>query len=322
MLAVAVPAGAGSRHDRSESIVIANRGSGDLSVIDAASLDVTTIPLPGAAEPMYVSHDARANRVLVGDRASSAVVALDDQSFDVIASVPVGEGVFHQWLDARLGQLWVVGTTSTSVTVVDSRQLEAVATIPLPADLVARGGVPHDVFVKGRHAFVSVLGLDDGTGAVVQYSTRTFSETGRITTGDDPHLFVRGNRLYVASQDASSVSVHRAGSLRLLNEIAIPSAHGIFVTPRGDVLVTNIAGGGTDAVWQLNHRLSRIEAVADTATPVPHNIAAGRDGTAYITHSGATADQVTVIERSRSGFGSPTSVTVGTNPFGLAVVSG
>jgi DNA-binding beta-propeller fold protein YncE len=314
------PTVAGADGRRSSSVVVANRGSGDISVIDTRSLDVADYDLPGEAEPMYVSHDTRHDRVLVGDRASSTIVAFDDETYEVVGSVMVGDGVFHQWLDVQREQLWVVGTSSNSVSVVDTEDLDLIMTIPMPADLVDRGGVPHDVFVSKNHAFVSILGLDDGTGAVVQYSTKTLSETGRISTGDDPHLFVRANKLYVASQNGSSVSRFNAETLRPLGSIDVPAAHGIFVTQRNEVLVTNIAGGGTDAVWELNHRLTAVEDVTDTSVPVPHNLTVDNRRQVWVTHSGATADQVSVIQLNRRGFGSSATVTVGINPFGLAFV--
>lgn len=304
-------------HD-DDAIVVANRGSGDVSVIDADTLDVTTFDLPGDAEPMYVSHDGRRGRVLVGDRASSSIVALDDETFEVVGTVAVGDGVFHQWLDPNRRQLWVVGDTSQTVTVVDAGRLEVLSMIDIPADLVARGGKPHDVFVKGRFAFVSMLGLDDGSGVVLRYSTRTFEETGRIATGADPHLYVRGGTLYVASQGASTVTSYRTATLDERDRTEVPNAHGIWVTRRREVLVTNIAAGGTDAVWDLDRRL-RVDDVVDTVVPTPHNLVEF-DGHVYVTHSGATADQVSVIHHDRRGFGDSTTVTVGTNPFGLALI--
>lgn len=322
LLAPASGAGAsGYDDDRGPSVVVANRGSGDLSVIDVATYEVETIDLAGDAEPMYVSHDRRFDRVLVGDRSSNTVVALDDETYEVVGTVEVGDGVFHQWLDVRRRQLWVVGDTSNTVTVVDSRRLDVLTTIDLPGDLVLRGGRPHDVFVSGRHAFVSVLGLDGGTsGVVLRYSTRDFTETGRIDTGGDPHLFVDGGRLFVASQDASMVSSYQTSTLTPLAEIDVPAAHGIFVTNGNEVLVTNIAGGGVDAVWALNRRLTRVVDVVDTSVPTPHNLTVDHRRQVWVTHSGAAADQVSIIDLGRKGFGPVHTVTVGTNPFGLAFV--
>lgn len=309
-----------SRKD--DAIVVANRGSGNISVINTQTLAVQAFDLPGEAEPMYVNHDRRNDVVYVGDRASSTVVVLDDVTYDVVDTIAVGDGVFHQWYDKKSRQLWVVGDTSNTVTVVEADWRSVMATIDIPADLTARGGRPHDVFVAGNRAFVSVLGLDDGTGAVLQYSTRDFTETGRITTGGDPHLFVNGNKLYVASQDGSSVSRYNAKNLNPRGSIGIPAAHGIFVTGRNEVLVTNITGGGVDAVWELNQGLTKVRATASTEFPVPHNLSVDRQRQVWVTHSGAAADQVSIIDLDRMGFGATATITVGTNPFGLGFVRG
>ncbi|MGB5759334.1 MAG: YncE family protein [Acidimicrobiales bacterium] len=313
------PAGA-TGPGRGSSVVVANRGSGDISVIDTSTLAVRTVDLPGDAEPMYVNHDRRRDRVFVGDRASSTVVVFDDDDFGVVGSVAVGDGVFHQWLDDARRQLWVVGDTSQTVTVVDTRSLSVRTTIDMPSDLVAAGGRPHDVFVAGSRAFVTVLGLDDGTGTVVQYSTRTFEETGRVSVGDDPHVFVRAGRLYVASQDTSTIASFRARDLRPLGSATVPAAHGLFVTNRLEVLVTNIAGGGGDAVSELDRNLTTVQDTVDTAFATPHNVAVDNRRQLFITHSGPTADKVSVIDLERNGFGSSRAVTVGSNPFGLAFV--
>ena len=153
---------------------------------------------------------------------------------------------------------------------VDSRNLAVLTTIDMPTDLVAAGGRPHDVFVAGNRAFVTMLGVDGDTGVVIQYSTRTFEETGRVSVGDDPHVFVRRGRLYVASQDSSTIARFTANNLRPAGSATVPAAHGLFVTNRNEVLVTNIAAAGVDAVYELDSGLNRVRDTVDTAFPVPH----------------------------------------------------
>lgn len=82
--------------------------------------------------------------------------------------------------------------------------------------------------------------------------------------------------------------------------------------------MTNIAGGGLDAVWDAT-RFLEVEDSTDTEVAVPHNLAE-LGGRVFVTHSGATADAVSVIEHGRRGFGDSEIVNVGTNPFGLAVL--
>lgn len=308
-------------------VVVANRGSGDISIIDTQTHQVTTIALPGEAQPMYVNHDPLRARVFVGDRNASQIVVLDDTTFEVIDTVDVGDGVFHQWVDPNNRQLWVIGDDSQTVTVVDSATLDVTTTIDIPSDVAERGGRPHDVFVQGRFAYVTILGLDDGTetemtvGEVIQYSTRTFTETNRVTVGDDPHVFVHRGRLYVASQNSSEITSFNARTMRHLGTAEVSAAHGLYVGRRGEVLVTSIADGGINAVSNLNRNLRRVVDTVDTSVPVPHNLTVDGRRQMYITHSGAAADQVSIVPLRRRGFGEAVTVTAGTNPFGLAYVN-
>lgn len=319
LLAVlAMPANAAD--ERKAAVVVADRGSGSISVIDVKSLAVETIDLPGEAEPMYVNHDTRNGIVWVGDRANSTVVAFDDDSYELLTEVPAGEGVFHQWIDTKKNRLWVVGDVANNVTVIDTKNRTKIAKIAMPEDIVAQGGKPHDVFVKGNHAFVSFVGLPDGAGMVVRYSTKTLEETGRIDTGGDPHLFVKAGKLFVASQDGSSVSRYKVSNLKMTASIEIPTAHGIFVTGKKEVLVTNISGGGTDALQEVSFNAKEVVDTVDTDFEVPHNVTVDNKRHAWVTHSGAEADQVSVIDLNNKGFGKVRTVTVGLNPFGLAFV--
>ena len=318
-LLAAAPARAEARRQPDAGkIVVANRGSADLSVIDAATHEVRTVELDGS-EPMYVNHWRPGDKVFVGDRANDQVVVLDDETFEVLDRIDVGAGVFHQWVDTSGHQLWVVGDVDNTVTVIDPRSHDVLATIPLPTDITSAGGRPHDVFVTARAAFVSVVGLEQGI--VLRYDTRTFEPTHRAEVAADPHLFVRAGRLYVPQQDGSVVSVLRPRDLTPLGEADVPSAHGVWVTRNGRVLTTNIAGGGTDGVVLLDRTLRRQLDIVDTSVPTPHNVTVDRhERQAFVTHSGAMADQVSIIGLTRTGFGDSVTVQVGTNPFGLGLV--
>ena len=91
------------------SMVIANRASSSLSIIDVKSNIVSkTIDLPAAtnpAQPMYVVHSPKADRVFVGDRGNNRVLVLNDEDFTIETSVPTGNGVFHMWADPGDTQL-------------------------------------------------------------------------------------------------------------------------------------------------------------------------------------------------------------------------
>ncbi len=333
-----LPAGAaqaGAQPPSQGKIVVANRGSGDISVIDArAGTPIATVDLPQGAqdnppEPMYVVYTRTGDRFFVGDRANNRVVAFDADDFSVLGTAPAGQGVFHMWADPRGRQLWVNNDIDKTTTVIDPASLAVLATVPTPADLVALDGKPHDVILdpQGRMAYVSVVGLQGDHDYVVQYSTATFEETGRAAVGKDPHLSLtrRNGLLYVPSQGGNAVYILNRTTMALVDVLPVPGAHGAGMSFNGKTFyTTNLPGGGTDALFTIDTRTNQVigEAV-DSPYAVPHNIALTPfPGKLYVTHSGGTSDKVTFYDVSGSDpipvFAG--EVIVGTNPFGLSYV--
>ncbi len=316
-------------------IVVANRGSGTISVIDARSgallmnVDLPQYPGDNTPEPMYVSYTRPGDRVFVGDRANDRVVVFDADDFSLLGTVSAGRGVFHMWADPRGRQLWVNNDIDNTTTVIDPRSLTVLATVPTPADLVAMGGKPHDVILGtfGRLAYISVLGLSGADDYVVQFRTDTFEETGRAAVGKDPHLSLtwRNKYLYVPAQNGNAVYVLDRYSMAQVDVLAVPGAHGAGMAFNGRYFyTTNLTGGGTDALFTIDTKTNTVigEAV-DSPYPVPHNIALTHfPDKLYVTHSGGASDKVTIYDVSNSN---PLpvyagEVTVGLNPFGLAYV--
>ena len=263
-------------------IVIANRASGTISVIDVASDKVigTHALLPGSAmpEPMYVVY-AR-NRVFVGDRANNRVVVFDPKTFEIETTLPAGAGIWHMWADPDDRQLWVNNDIDKTCSVIDLQSLQVIATVPIPADLAAAGGKPHDVFLdpaNGRFAYVSLIGVAGPADFVVKFSTETFAEVGRAPVGKDPHLSAtwRNNLLYVPCQNSNSVIVLNRSTLSQVTSIPIPGAHGAAMTLDGSTFyTTNFSGGGTAGLWTIDTSTNTVEGnPVDTPFAVPHNIA-------------------------------------------------
>lgn len=303
-------------------IVVANRASGTISVIDTHTDEVVdTIPMPGGGEPMYVAYVAAQNRVFVGDRANSRVVAFNAKTLGVEGTVATGAGVFHMWADPQGTQLWVVNDVDNEVTVVDPKTLTVITSVPIP------DGKPHDVVVGpfGERAFVSVI-ADDGTDEVRMFDTATFALLALTDVGDDPHVSLarQDNNLYVPCQNADEVFVLDRTTLAIVTTIAVPGAHGAGMARHGKVFyTTNLPGGGTDGLFAIDTATNTVIDAIDTPFAVPHNIALTPNSRKiYVTHSGGTADKVSI--HTLSGHNplptSTTSVTVGLNPFGLAYV--
>jgi DNA-binding beta-propeller fold protein YncE len=314
-------------------VVIANRGSGSISVIDAITNElIGTYPLPpgdNTPEPMYVVYSSAKHRVFVGDRANDRVVVFDARDLSVETTVATGAGVFHMWADPQSQQLWVNSDIDNTTTVIDPNSLAVLATVPTPADLVALGGKPHDVILDpmGRYAYVTVLGLPGPEDYVVQFSTATFEEVGRAAVGKDPHVSLarQNDLLYVPSQGNSQVSVLDRETMELVTTIAVPGAHGAGMARNGKVFyTTNLPGGGIDGLYAIDTRTNTVIGSGGVDTPyaVPHNIALTPDShKLFLTHSGPN-DKVTIYDINAND---PIpvlagEVTVGANPFGLAYI--
>ncbi len=315
----------------SGKVVVANRASGTISVIDTHTDTVTaTVPLPAgvnAPEPMYVVYSPTHHRVFVNDRSNNRVVAFDARTFALEATIPSGAGGWHAWGDIGKRQLWVANDIDDTATVIDMGTLEVLATVPMPSDLAVGTGRPHDVILDptAPFAYVTMIGVVGPDDYVVMFSTESFAEVARAPVDKDPHVSLarQDALLYVACQGGGVVSVLDRTTLDPVADIPVPNAHGAGMTRNGKVFyTTNIAGGGPGGLVTIDTSVLAVLGTTDTPFTIPHNIALTPNSRkVYVTHSGAN-NQVTVYEASMQNPvpGLLGSVMVGSNPFGLAYV--
>ena len=182
---------------------------------------------------------------------------------------------------------------------------------------------------------MTVVGVTGPVDYVVKYSTQTFTEVGRATVGKDPHISAtsRNNLLYVPCQNSNVVMVLDRDTLNQVSTIDVPGAHGAGMSFDGSVFyTTNLPGGGSDGLWTISVATNTVAGhPVDTPFASPHNIALTPDRGVffphprgghklYLTHSGATANQVTIYKLKGSLPAFHKTVAVGFNPFGLAFV--
>lgn len=331
------PQGAEAQIGGEGGVVVANRSAGTISVIDVATSNVTTLNLPAAGatpEPMYVVYNQANDAVLIGDRANNRVVALDARDFTAITDIPTGSGVFHMSADEGIGQLWVNNDGDDTVTVANTNTFDVITTVTMPADLTALGGSPHDVVLdpSGPFAYIAMIGMmDNGSpvnDVVVKFSTDTFTEVDREEVGSggaSTHLSLSANhdRLYVMSQADDVVEVLDRATLSSQGTIAADNAHGEAHREDGSILYTaNISDGGTNGLITIDTATNTVLDMDNTDFATPHNIALSpANDLLYVTHSGGTADQVSIFDVS-----DPTnpsllnSVTTDLNPYGIGAV--
>lgn len=298
-----------------ETVVVANRGAGSISFINTQTNSVINTLSISGSEPMYVVYVPKQDRIYIGDRANHKVHIVNPHSKQVEGAVSVGNGVFHMWADGLGKQLWVNNDMDNTISVIDLQTRTVVTTINV-------GMKPHDVFLTsdGSKAYVSVFNNDTSMpDKIFMYNTSNFMKTGEVSVGKDPHLFhlPSSNKLIVPCQSGEVYQLN-GNDLSVLNSQSFTGAHGIFASPdQQNVYVTNITGGQLYSIETSNNMLQG--SVINTLSGTPHNIVINKEGTkAFITHSGASASTVSTYSIINGNITTGTTITVGTNPFGLA----
>lgn len=297
-----------------EKVVVANRGAGSISFIDASSNQVSTLAISGS-EPMYVVYVPTKDKIFVGDRAGKKIHIINPQTKAVESSITVGNGVFHMWADGLGKQLWVINDIDNTISVIDLNTNTVVKTINV-------GMKPHDVFLSkdATKAYVSVFNADAAMpDKVYMYSTSDYSKTGEASVGKDPHLYhlPASNKLFVACQSGQVYALN-GSNLSVISNNAFTGAHGIFPSPDNNtVFVTNITGQQLYSINATTGMQNGMPLMALSATP--HNIVVNEDGNKiFVTHSGGAATAVSTYTISGTTLTAGTTITAGTNPFGLA----
>jgi len=103
-----------------------------------------------------------------------------------------------------------------------------------------------------------------------------------------------------------------------LVSLAISGSHGIFGTPAQDYVY--VADIGNSELYSIKSSDNSIQSSAvSTPAATAHNLAVNEAGDKlFVTHSGGTATLLSTYTLSGGDITAETSVTVGTNPFGLA----
>lgn len=296
-----------------EIVLAANRSSASISFINAMDNSVIkTLSIPNS-EPMYVNYVAAQDKIYVGDRAQSLVHVIDASTREVTNQISVGNGVFHMWPTNSGNQLWVNSDMDNTTTVIDLKTETVIETIDL-------GGKPHDVFFNpdDSKAYISILVGDISVPDEIHaYNTSTFMRINTVMVGDDPHVFYLNsqNKLYSPNQTGGLVVLD--DDLNEITNIAIDGSHGIFSANGTDVYVADLPGSELYKVNGVTNEVMGMP-LATTVT-IPHNLVVNAaNNKLFVTHSSPANDKVTVYDLSTGSMTLSETVTVESNPFGIA----
>ena len=312
-----------------EIVVVANRVEKSISIINAVTNElIREVSMPHGGEPMYVTYDAKRNRIFVGDRANDRVVAFHGDYYYVTGTAPAGKGVFHMWDSPNDRSLWVVNDIDNTLSEINQYNFHPLKTVPIPADLVAQGGKPHDVIVdpSGKFVYTTVIGFSDNRSYVLKYSTIIPLELARMEVGGDAHLSLTtaNDYLYVPCQESDEVFVLNRSDLSEVKRLRVPGAHGVGMTADGSYLyVTNLPARGKKAIYTIDLATNTLvgKPASVDSDGVPHNLAVNMDGSKlFLTHSGGGARRFSAFDLDMTGLPNSSDVSnldVGLNPFGL-----
>lgn len=297
-----------------EIVVSVNRGAANVSFVDATTNNVVKqLAIPGS-EPMYAVYVAKTDRVYVGDRAQSKVHIINPATMELESDIAVGNGVFHMWADGQGEELWVNNDMDNTISVINLASKMVVQTIDV-------GQKPHDVFVDatGTRAYVStIVGDETVADSILMYDANTYMKTGSQAVGDDPHLFhiPAQDKLFVPCQ-SGTVYVLNEADLSEMATIDAPNAHGVYSANGENLYVTNIGGAGLFNINTATNML--VGSGADTPVATPHNIVVNEANTKmFVTHSGASANQLSVYTLNGDNIEHQEDLVTNTNPFGIA----
>ncbi|MDJ0799574.1 MAG: hypothetical protein QNJ51_22620 [Calothrix sp. MO_167.B12] len=310
-------------------IAVANRGTNTLTLIDVKTERTIDILLEEGSEPMYAQNPFFTDEIWLGDRKNNRILVYDALRLRRKAEIPTGEGVFHMWSNGDLGQMWVVNDIDKTMTVIGVKKKKVLATVPIPADL-ADNFKPHDVTATSDSAIVSLLDTDGSNqGWLIKYDGETFQESGRVKVGGDPHLFHWGfpnSLLYVATQADGKVLRMNPSTLKVLDQLSIEGAHGIWADEsETNLYVTDITSTtGDNSIYTID--LASFTLVpgtpADAPLPFPHNVMISLDKKKlFVTHS-RESEFTSIYDLDRNGIpkNAPRTVKTGATPFGIMLV--
>ncbi len=302
----------------SEYFLVANRGSGTVTVFDAKTQTVSKeITLPGSgAQPTYLAYSDEQDRFYVGDFINQQIVIYDDESFAQVGTVAIQEGAFHMMSSDIADQLWVNNIVSKTTSVVDLNTDKVLETISLPTNIgLTENAVQHDVTISsdGMYAYVTILDGSD-TSYVVQYKTSDYSYVKHATVGGDAHLQIVGSDLYVPSQEDGIITIFSQSDLTQKTTLTFEGTHGVAAV--GDYFFT--AGLPAQTLGVFNTTNNQLISSIDAAYATPHNLAVSADGNyVFLSHSGGSATKVVFYQNNNGTLTRISDYDSGINPFGV-----
>jgi YVTN family beta-propeller protein len=266
-------------------VYVTNENSGDLSVIDAATLEVVdTVPLGKRPRGIVASRDRRTLYVALSG-SPSAPPGVDESTLPPPDRTADGIGV----IDVATRKLVKVLTSGT-----DPEQVD-----------VSQDG--RSLFVANEDA-AQLSVIDVASGSITQ-SFKVGGEPEGVSVHPD------GRHVYVTSEEAGAVYVVDLEAGKVLKSVKVgPRPRSVAFTPDGARAYVPSENGGTLTVIDTK-RLARVKTIALGKDVRPMGTAMSAEGMLYV--STGRSRMVYVVDTKTDKV--TTSVDVGQRPWGIGL---
>ncbi len=294
---------------RSGSVWVADEGRDSLTVIDAASNQVTTT-LTGIKGPHNVQV-GRDGKVVYAVSSAGVVVAIDPVTYQVSALAQTGKDPAHV-IEAPNGKVYVTNSGEGTVSVYNAAGLT-------PAGQIRVDGMPHGLRAAAGGSVIVVADTMDGAIDLIDPATDTY--LGTVPVGSGPAqvaVTADGKYAYTGISKPPSVVKVDLAQRKVVGRTPVPDAPvQLYLTP-DESEVVSADQGSRDA---QGHTLSVVDTRKMTIRGIvtvgdgPHGVVIDKSGKwAWVTNS--YDDTVVAVDLSDLSLQNP--VMVGAQPSGIS----
>ncbi|WP_345485846.1 beta-propeller fold lactonase family protein [Planotetraspora phitsanulokensis] len=322
---MAVPAPAVAAAQVREFAYVANRGSDNVSVIDATNNTfVTNIALPGADQPLAVAITPDGTRAYVTNFGTNnvSVINTTNNTFVTNIALPGAVGPFGIAITPDGTRAYVANQgSSNNVSVINITNNTFVTNIALPG-AVGPSGIA--ITPDGTRAYVTnEFNQVENQVSVINTTNNTFVTNIDLQNATDLFgiaITPDGTRVYTANSTSHNVSVINTANNTFVTNIALQNAttpEGVAITPDGTrAYVANFGSSNVSVINITNN--SFVSNIGLQNAIQPFAIAINRDGTrAFTANSGS--NNSSVINTTNNTFVTTLALPGAAGPLGIAI---
>lgn len=258
-------------------VYVADRFTKSVYVVDSATRTVeATIPMGAGPNAVAISPDG--SRAYVGLHGVNKVAVIDTTANTMIGTINVGPGATEIAVTPDGSRLYVTNTSGRTVSVVDTASRTEITR-------VAVGSSPMGVTVTPDGSKVYVANRYSNSVSVIDTATNKVIATVKV--GSSPRsvaITPDGSHAYVTNAGPNTLSVINTATNTVVATVAVQSDPiGVAVSPDGAYVYAANSNDRVSVIDTATNTVVHTFAVDPKPETGVHYIAAGPDGTLYVT---------------------------------------